>query len=55
MAVFKRGGAWWYEFVFAGKRIRESSISRRKTVCQEAQKNRWLELERASAGLPNED
>jgi hypothetical protein len=30
----------WYEFIYAGKRIRESSKSTRKTVAQEAEKKR---------------
>jgi integrase len=37
---------WWYEFTFAGKRVRESSKSARKTVAIEAEKKRRLELER---------
>lgn len=36
---------WWYEFVFAGKRIRESSKSTRKTIATEAERKRRLELE----------
>jgi len=48
-------GTWWYEFVFAGKRIRESANTTRKTIAQDAEKRRRLELERAMAGLPIED
>jgi integrase len=48
-------GTWWYEFVFAGKRIRESANTTRKTIAQDAEKKRRLELERAMAGLPVED
>ena len=47
MAVYKRGGVWWYHFVFAGRRIQESSKSTRKTIATEAEKNRRLELERS--------
>jgi integrase len=54
MAVFKRGNKWWYEFIFAGKRVRESSKSTRKTLAAVAEKNRRLELERALCGLPSE-
>ncbi|MBM3795331.1 MAG: site-specific integrase [Acidobacteria bacterium] len=54
MSVYVRGGVWWYEFIFAGRRIRESSKSTSKTVCREAEKRRRRELERAAAGLPSE-
>ncbi len=37
---------WWYHFTFAGRRIQESSKSTRKTIAQEAEKKRRLELER---------
>lgn len=43
---------WWYEFIFAGRRIRESARTTRKTLAIEAEKRRRAELERALAGLP---
>lgn len=55
MALYKRGGVWWYSFIFAGKRIQESAKTSRKTVAKEAEKNRRLELEKALAGMPVED
>lgn len=48
----KQSRVWWYEFVFAGKRIRESAKTTRKTVATEAEKRRRAELERALAGIP---
>ncbi|HEY6343628.1 MAG TPA: site-specific integrase [Bryobacteraceae bacterium] len=42
----KKQAIWWYAFVFAGRRVRESSKSTRKTIAQAAEKNRRLELER---------
>ncbi|MCE5308523.1 MAG: site-specific integrase [Acidobacteriales bacterium] len=54
MAVFKRGKVWWYEFIFAGRRIRESAKTSRKTVATEAERNRRLELEKTLAGIPAE-
>jgi len=54
MAVFKRGDVYWYEFIFAGKRIRESAKSHSKTVAKEAEKDRRRSLERTLAGLPAE-
>jgi hypothetical protein len=50
----KVSGVWWYEFSFAGKRIRESSKSTRKTIAEKAETSRRLELERALAGIPAE-
>ena len=52
MGVYKRGDTWWYEFVFAGKRIRESAKTTRKTIAIEAERQRRRELERSLAGLP---
>ena len=45
MAIFQRGEVWWYEFSFAGRRIRESSKSASKTLARTAEKNRKRELE----------
>jgi integrase len=46
---------WWIEFIFAGKRVRESANTTRKTIAVEFEKKRRLEMERALAGLPSED
>lgn len=48
----RKSRVWWYEFVYAGQRIRESAKTTRKTIATEAEKRRRLELERAMAGLP---
>jgi hypothetical protein len=40
MALFKRGGVWWYKFYFAGQPIRESSKSTSKTVAKNAEQQR---------------
>jgi integrase len=45
MAVFRRGDYWWYEFIFAGRRVRESSKSTSKTVAKAAEQQRKRELE----------
>lgn len=42
----KKQAVWWYHFTFAGRRIQESSKSTRKTIAQDAERNRRLELER---------
>lgn len=54
MGVYKRGTTWHYEFIYAGKRIRESANTTRKWVALEAEKARKLELERALAGISAE-
>jgi len=45
MSIFQRGDVWWYEFWFAGRRIRESSKSPSKTVAKNAEQKRKRELE----------
>jgi hypothetical protein len=45
-----RFAIWWYEFTFAGRRIRESSKSTRKTIATQADDNRREELQKAYAG-----
>jgi integrase len=50
MSLFQRGDVWWYEFWFAGRRIRESSKSPSKTVAKGAEQKRKRELE---AGFNN--
>ena len=45
MSLFRRGDVWWYEFSFAGQRIRESTKSSSKTVAKDAERTRRRELE----------
>jgi integrase len=45
MAVYKRGKVWWYEFIYAGQRIQESSNSKSKTVALDAERNRRRQCE----------
>jgi hypothetical protein len=51
MALFKRGGVWWYEFLFARRRVRESAKTTSKTVAKQAEQNRRRELERGFNGV----
>jgi integrase len=51
MAIFKRGGIWWYEFQFQGQRVRQSSKSPVKAVCIQAERERRRELERGANHL----
>src|ERR1700733_4572974 len=48
----KESSVWWFEFVYAGKRYRESTKTTRKTLAAECEKRRRLEVERHdSAGI----
>jgi hypothetical protein len=51
MALFKCGGVWWYEFLFARRRVRESAKTTSKTVAKQAEQNRRRELERGFNGV----
>jgi len=55
MSVYRRGDTWWYEFLFAGTRIRESAKSASKSLAKEAEKKRRRELEQGFNGLATED
>jgi len=45
MSFYKRGGVYWYEFEFAGSRIRERSKSNSKRIAEEAERKRRRDLE----------
>jgi integrase len=51
MGVFKRGKTYWYEFEFLGSRIRESSHSRNREVCDRLMRERKRDLELSRGGL----
>jgi integrase len=44
MSVFKRGGIYWYEFVFKGQRVRESTRLTNKTAAINAEAAKRAEL-----------
>ena len=65
MAVFKpkykdkdgklvESPVWSYEFMYAGKRIKQSAKTTRKSIAVQSEKDHRLRLERALAGLPTE-
>jgi integrase len=54
MAVYKRGEFYWYEFIFMGRRVRESAKTASKTVAKEAESSHRRALEKTLAGLPSE-
>lgn len=53
MSVYRQRGSkiWWYEFIFNGQRIRESSKSRSKTVARAAERARRRQLEESYNGI----
>jgi integrase len=51
MAIFKRGATYWFEFEFLGQRIRQSSHSRNKEVCERLMRERRRALELGHGGL----
>jgi integrase len=51
MSTFKRGGVYWYEFVFNASRIRESAHTSSKTIAERAEMQRRRELELGTNGL----
>jgi integrase len=51
MALFKRGDTWWYEFLFARRRVRESAKTPSKTVARLAEQKRRRELEQGFNGF----
>jgi integrase len=51
MALFKRGKTWWYEFLFARRRVRESAKTASKTVATLAEQKRRRQLEDGFNGV----
>jgi integrase len=51
MSLYKRGGIWWYEFLFQGQRIRESAHTTSKRIAREAERARRRALEHAVNGI----
>src|SRR5262249_45891628 len=45
MSVYKRGGGYWYEFVFNGSRISGGEKTSSKAIAREAGRVRGRELE----------
>lgn len=52
MAIYKRGGVWWFNFVYAGRRIQKPAKTTSKTVAKLAEKDYRGMLERVHAGMP---
>jgi integrase len=55
MSVYRRGGTYWFEFVFNGARIRESAKTNSKPLAREAERVRRRELETAVNRIPKRE
>ncbi len=51
MGVFKRGDVWWYEFVFGGERLRESTKQSNKRIAEQMEAARRTQLAKAEVGI----
>jgi integrase len=51
MSVYKRGDIWWYEFVFAGERVRESTKQSNKRTAEQMEAARRTQLAKAEVGI----
>ncbi len=51
MSVYKRGGVYWYEFCFRGRRLRQSTGLNNKTAALRAEAIRKAELAEGRAGI----
>jgi integrase len=47
----RKAAIWWYDFCFAGKRVRESAKTTSKTLARQAEQKRRRELEQGFNGL----
>jgi integrase len=51
MAVYKRGGVWWFHFVFRGERIQESTKQGNKRVAEQMEAARKTQLAKGEVGI----
>jgi integrase len=51
MAIYMRGGVWWYEFEFQGRRVRASSYQTNKTAAMRTEAKRKTDLLERRAGF----
>lgn len=51
MSVYKRGGTYWYEFRFQGRKIRESAKTKNKRVAEQMETKRKNDLAMGTVGI----
>jgi integrase len=49
--TYKRGGRYWFEFMFEGQRIRESARTSSKKIAERVERKRRSDLEKAINGI----
>jgi integrase len=54
MSVYKRGGRYWYTFVFDGRRIQRSAKTKNAKLAADIEKAAWNNLARGAVGLPTD-
>ncbi|MDQ3652144.1 MAG: tyrosine-type recombinase/integrase [Acidobacteriota bacterium] len=51
MAIYKRGGVYWYEFVFGGRRVRRSTKQKNRRVAREIEAAYKTKLAKGEVGI----
>jgi integrase len=51
MSLYKRGGVWWYGFIFNGQRIQRSSKVENRREAENIEKAAWTQLARGEVGI----
>ena len=51
MALYKRGGVWWFEFVFNGERIRQSTKQGNRRTAEQIESARRTQLAKGEVGI----
>ncbi len=51
MALYKRGGVWWFEFVFNGERIRETTKQGNRRTAEQIESARRTQLAKGEVGI----
>jgi integrase len=51
MAVYKRGNTWWYEFVWNGERVRDSTKQSNKRVAETIEAAKRTQLAKGEVGI----
>lgn len=57
MSVYRPASSkvWWYDFIFEGQRVRESSKTHSKTLAKDAERARRREMEESYNGIKRRD
>ena len=51
MAVYKRGGVWWYHFMYRGERTQESTKQGNKRVAEQMEAARKTQFAKGEVGI----